>query len=343
MTRTDWQVIPSFRYDTLCLLNTLTGDPFYVEFNQETYDHFKPLLTPEAEVALASLKRIIKDEGQSIISAMLSLNFSAVAGESLADMVHTLDNPLPVQTGLQQSPYYDEKDWNTFLKSRDDLRTIFHFLETIHFPDYWQNTIRPQVEKVIQTIAAYLANYDVVSQLERMIGLTLPSATITVYVLNYTRPHGIKVIGQRFLTDASYRPEIALRTAVHEMLHPPYNLDADQPLREAIEGLQQDPFVQGKFSTHNPDFGYNTFTGYIEENCVRALDQLVNETFNIARNPQERWRDEDDGMHVFAAALYHTLKTQGFTGGFRDFLLQSLQTTLAPGKVKAVYDAFYAS
>ncbi len=343
MNRTDWQILPSFRYDTLCLLNTLTGDPFYLEFNQEIYDHFKPMLTPEVETALANLKRIVKDEGQSIISAMLCLNYSAVEGESLADMFGVLDNPAPMQAGLQQSPYYDEKEWQTFLKSRDDLRTIFHFLESIGFPKYWQETIRPQVEEAIQTVTAYLTTHDVVSQLETMIGVTLPSSTITVYILYYARPHGIKIIGQRFITGASWPAKIALRTAVHEMLHPPYDFKNDQPLRETLERLQQDPFIKEKFSSHNADFGYNSFEGYIEENCVRALDQVVNETFGIAMNPQERWRDEDGGMHVFAAALYHTLKTQHFTGGFRDFLLNALQINLAPGKVQAVYDAFYVS
>jgi hypothetical protein len=258
-------------------------------------------------------------------------------------MKAALDNPTLMKVGLHQSPYYDERNWQTFLNCRDDLRIIFNFLESIDFPAYWQDTIRLQVESSIQTIAAYLANYDVVSQLEKIIDYTMSSPAVHVYVLHYTRPHGIKVIGQRFLTAASWPAKIALRTVVHEMLRPPYDLKTDQLLRQAIEGLQQDPFVSEKFSSHNADFGYNSFEGYIEENCVRALDQLVNETFRIAINPQDRWRNEDGGMHIFAAALYHTLKTQHFTRGFRDFLLDALQTHLVPGKVQAAYDNFYAS
>jgi hypothetical protein len=192
----------------------------------------------------------------------------------------------------------------------------------------------------VQKIENYLRDYDVVAQLEAIIGYRLPSPTISVYVLHYTRPHGIKVIGQNFLTAGGWHPKIALRTAIHEMLHPPYDFDADVPLQQAIAAVQNDPFVSEKFASHNPDFGYNTFSGYVEENCVRALDQLVAESFDVARNPQERWRDEDDGMHVLAAALYHTLKTQGFSGGFRDFFVDALQTQLAPGKVQSVYDAF---
>lgn len=342
MNRTHWQVTPSLKFDALCLLNTLTGDPFYVQFNQDIHDHFKPLITPEAEAALATLKRVIKDEGHSIISAMLCLFFSAVEADDLPAMAAALDQPETIKAGLKQSPYYDAEAWARFVSIRDDLRTVFRFLESIRFPDYWQTEIRPQIEETIQGVTAYLSEYDVVSQLERLIGVRLPSSTITVYVLRYTRPHGIKVIGQRFITGDSWRPEVALRTAVHEMLHPPYDLGVDEPLQNAINTLQTDPFVWEKFSNHDADYGYNTFTGYAEENCVRALEQLVNESFNIGRDPRERWRDEDGGMHVLAAALYHTLKTEGFTGGFRDFLVDALQNQLAPGHVEAVYNAFYA-
>jgi hypothetical protein len=324
----------------LCLLNTLTGDPFYVEFNQQAYDTFKPQLTAEVEAALADLKHRIKDVAHSIISAQLCVLYSAVDVESLSGMLSALDHPEAMQRGMQQSPYYDETEWEQFLNIRDHLRTIFHFLEQIGFEEYWQKEILPQIEPEVQKIENYLRDYDVVAQLEAIIGYRLPSPTISVYVLHYTRPHGIKVIGQNFLTAGGWHPKIALRTAIHEMLHPPYDFDADVPLQQAIAALQNDPFVSEKFASHNPDFGYNTFSGYVEENCVRALDQLVAESFDVARNPQERWRDEDDGMHVLAAALYHTLKTQGFSGGFRDFFVDALQTQLAPGKVQSVYDAF---
>lgn len=343
MSRTQWQVLPSFRFDTLCLLNILTGDPFYIQFNQEIYDSFKERISPEAAASLAELKRVIKDEGQSIISANLCLYFSGIEGESFAEMQAALDNPAEMQDALKASPYYDEENWQRFLKVRDELKIIFRFLESIDFPNYWQTVVLPEVQEKIESIAAYLPEHDVVARLEDIIGHSLPSPTIEVYVLHYTRPHGIKVIGQRFLTAATWKPEIALRTAIHEMLHPPYEIEKDAELKAAIEALEQDPFVHEKFANHNPDFGYNDFTGYIEENCVRALDQIVSETFEIGRNPQERWQQEDDGMHVVAAALYHLMKTNGLRGSFRDFLLEALNNELSVGKVQAVYDDFYAA
>ena len=65
----------------------------------------------------------------------------------------------------------------------------------------------------------------------------------------------------------------------------------DNPLLEAIKTLQQDSFVKEKFDNHNPDYGYNEFVGYVEENCVRTLDQIVSEAYGIARDPHQRWRE----------------------------------------------------
>ena len=40
---TDWQLKPSLKYDALCILNVLGGDPFYLHYYQAEYDHFHPL------------------------------------------------------------------------------------------------------------------------------------------------------------------------------------------------------------------------------------------------------------------------------------------------------------
>ena len=79
---TDWQLLPSFKYDLLCAINTLTADSFYLDYYKDEYDRLAPKLTPAAQLALANLKRKIKDEGKNIISASLCLYFSAVDDET---------------------------------------------------------------------------------------------------------------------------------------------------------------------------------------------------------------------------------------------------------------------
>jgi hypothetical protein len=78
----------------------------------------------------------------------------------------------------------------------------------------------------------------------------------------------------------------------------------DVNVSKAIDLLGKDPTVMNKVQHHNPWFGYNTAPGYIEEDSVQALEAIVSERFGVAHNPCKYWQEQDDGMHVLAAALY---------------------------------------
>jgi hypothetical protein len=67
-----------------------------------------------------------------------------------------------------------------------------------------------------------------------------------VYLLYYSKPHGIKITGMRFLTNYSYPFRIVLRNAIHEMMHPPYDLAHDAGLRASLQSLRSDAFLMGK-------------------------------------------------------------------------------------------------
>ena len=45
---TDWRIEPSFKFDALCFLGVLTGDPFYVDYYKNEYAEFERQLTPAA-------------------------------------------------------------------------------------------------------------------------------------------------------------------------------------------------------------------------------------------------------------------------------------------------------
>jgi hypothetical protein len=75
-------------------------------------------------------------------------------------------------------------------------------------------------------------------------------------------------------------------------------------VHDAIEMLGKDFLVLDKVQHHDPSFGYNTAPGYIEEDSVQALEQLVSEKFEVDHNACKYWREQDGGMHVLAAAMY---------------------------------------
>ena len=330
----------------LCLLNTLTADSFYFGYYDSEYKKFAPKLTPEAKAALASLKRKIKDEKGEIISASLCLYFSATDDSTLDDLIATLAEPSQMQNNLKKTPYYDDGGWVLFESVRADLGVVFRFLKEIHFEDYWHDTILPIENAKVDSIKSVLPKYNIISEDEALLGFPLSSDKITVYMLYYSQPHGIKITGTRFLTDVAWPFEIVVRNAAHEMMHPPFVSASDSRLVAALNQLKKDDFLMDKVLHHNPAFGYNTFDGFIEEDCVQALEQLINEKLRTEREAHVRWKESDDGMHVFAVALYEVMKKERFNEKherFQNFLVRNIRSGgLAPGKIKPLYDAFYA-
>jgi hypothetical protein len=164
-------------------------------------------------------------------------------------------------------------------------------------------------------------------------------------MLYYSQPHGIKITGTRFLTDIAWNFGILLRTAVHEMMHPPYDYANDEELRNTIELFKKDEFVMDKVQNHNPSFGYNTLEGLFEEDCVQSLDQIISEKLGIARDAKKRWKESDEGIHVLAVALYQIMKEENYNQKnekFRDFIIRLVkEEKLVPGKIIKYYEMFY--
>jgi hypothetical protein len=310
-TSTDWQLKPSFKYDTLCLLNALSGDPYYLQYYRAEYEHFHSLFTPEEQAAFAQLKRVIKDEGHGIISAQLALYYSVVDSvaddETLPEMIRTAHDSAAMRTALEKTSYWSADGWQNYEAARPALEAALRALDRVGFPAYWEANAKPKIEKRIAEISAELPKYNIIPAIESYLGFPLPSQTITVYLLAYSEPHGIRIAGLRFLTHVSYPFRIVLHNAIHEPMHPPYRAD-DPKVREAIERLGHDPLVIDKVQHHDPSFGYNTTEGYIEEDSVQALEELVSEKFGIGRNACEYWKEQDGGMHVLAVAIYADYK-----------------------------------
>jgi len=53
-SNTVWMLLPSIKYDAFCLLNTLIGDEFYVNYYPGVYKHFDSLFTPNIRKAWAT-------------------------------------------------------------------------------------------------------------------------------------------------------------------------------------------------------------------------------------------------------------------------------------------------
>jgi hypothetical protein len=178
-----------------------------------------------------------------------------------------------------------------------------------------------------------------------VLGSPRPTNRITVYLLYYSQPHGIKITGTSFLTHYSYPFRIVLRNAIHEMMHPPYDLAHDAELRTGLEALKSDAFLMDKVEHHDKSFGYNSLKGLEEEDCVQSLEQIIAEKFGMGGDPRAYWRMQDGGIHVFAVTLYQLMKQQNFDGSkesFPVFLKRQLKSgAFANGKIEKMNQQFF--
>jgi hypothetical protein len=343
-SHTNWDIEPSFKYDALCFLNILTADTFYLKYHQAEYDKFKDKITEPARKSLAHLRKTIKNNG-NIVSAYLCLYFSAEEDSTLEQMTARLDNLGELKENFSKTPYHDEESWKVFESTAPDLKVIFSFLKDIKFEEYWNENILPIVNKKIDEIKPGLPDYDVIKLNEFYLGYKLPSNKITVYMLYYVKPHGIRITGMRFLTDQSWPFNIVIRNAAHEMMHPPYDLANDKELQEAIQTFAKDEFFMDKLNNHNPSFGYTTLEGLVEEDCVQSIDQLINEKLGVSKDAALRWKESDDGIHVLAVALYQLMKAENYNSGneiFRDFFIRMIKAgKFSPEEIKRYYKNFY--
>lgn len=342
---TKWNIEPALKYDACCFLNILTGDEFYLTYYKDVYDEFAPKLTPEVKQALGSLKKKVKDENGTIISAWLCLYFSAAEDITIEQMRKTLEDLSMLKANFMQTPYYSEEGWSLFESVNTELKTIFDFIININYPDYWKQNTLPKIDEMIASVQSELPKYDVIRENEKFLGSRLPSNEITVYMLYYAKPHGIKITGTRFLTNVGWPFNIVIRTAAHEMMHPPYDYKNDNELKELIESFRADEFVMDKVENHNKSLGYNTLEGLFEEDCVQSLDQLIAEELGLGNDAAKRWQESDEGIHVLAVALYQIMKSENYNSKderFRDFLLRiNSEGKFKAGTIKQYHQNFY--
>ena len=319
MTRlfaTTYRVETSEKFDALCLVNLLSDDPFYIKYYPAEHARWREQVSAATLAAARRIRQVVKDEGGGIVSASLVLYLSVARSTTVAGALADLDRLDALRARFEKTPYYDAEEWARFESIVPELSSVLRGLEAARFPAYWRSALRPRLDERAAVFLPELAQRDIVPLQEKMLGFRLKDRSITVYLVHFARPHGIKVTGNRFITEAELSPEIVLRTAIHEMMHPPFDT-ADVALRAAVEPIRSHPLVVDRLEHHDPSFGYNSFEGLLEEGVVKVLDQFIAERLAIAVPATERWRKNDQGLHVIAAALYEVMREDRYdrTGG----------------------------
>lgn len=330
--RTHWVLRPSEAYDALCLLNLLRGDAFYTRHYPEEFQRFSALLGEEEKAALAHLTERVGVKGRRLVGPHLALVFSVTGVTTVDGLAATVEDDAAwraMTKGFAATTYARDYDFTELEDVRKDLRVLFAFFQRIGFSRIWHAEFLPQVEQAIARLHPQVASSDVVGWDEQILGRALGVAELNAHVLKFARPHGIRVTGWNFLTDITYPGSVTVKTAVHELLHPPFAREGD--LDAKLTALESDPFFQRLVREHDPAFGYTTAKGLLEEDCAEAIDVFVSERQGMLRTKDgmprtgaDFFRHHDDGIHVVAYVLYEELKRADFSRWttFEDFLVR---------------------
>jgi len=335
--RTQWKVRGSEGFDALCFLGPLSGKPLYTRYYPAELAEFRPKFAPEAQSALDRVQKLADDKGWLLAPGLCTM-LSAAPDATLDDIILSVrEAETRVLPTYKASQYWDQENWDVVLAGRADLLTVLEGMRVAGFPAFRRKFMQPKLEPRVAALTARLATMDVIAEQERLIGRRLDPG-IEIVLLWFSKPHGTRIQGQRFLSHVDYPDELTIRIAGHEILHPPFPMEGPTA-KAAIATLEKDPLIARILNEHDPAYGYNTMEGILNEDTVQALDQIVAERLGVSIAPAKRWADADDGMHVVAAALYGMLKDEGYDrkgGKIEAWMADAVKAgKLAPARLRA--------
>ena len=313
--RTRWKVRASEGFDALAFLGPLAGGELYLPYYQADADAFASRLAAAVRADIPALSKEAERSGFGLLGPNLSVLFSNGSDADLPGLIASVAAPeARLLPAYRASPYWNDNDWRWFMGVAPRLKALFEAMQVAGFATF-RDERAGAVTRRIAELDRDLADYDVIRLHEKLTGRDF-DPLIEVVLLQFCKPHGIKVQGQTFLQAADWNTPITVRNAAHEMLHPPVRMDG-AAAQAVLAVLAKDPLIPRVVADHDPKWGYTTLEGLLNEDMAQALDQLISEALGVARNPADRWRKADDGIHVLAGAIYGMLRHDRWieTGG----------------------------
>jgi len=284
------------------------------------------------------LSKEAERSGFGLLGPNLSVLFSNGSDADLPALIASVAAPeAQLLPAYSASPYWNDNDWRWFMGVAPRLKALFEAMQAAGFAAF-RDERAGAVTRRITELDRDLADYDVIRLHEKLTGRVF-DPLIEVVLLQFCKPHGIKVQGQTFLQAADWNTPTTVRNAAHEMLHPPVPMDG-AAAQAALAVLARDPLIPHIVADHDPKWGYTTLEGLLNEDIAQALDQLIAEALGVARNPADRWCKADDGIHVLAGAIYGMLRRDRWIdigGSIEDWLAGAVRGgRFAPAQLHAV-------
>ncbi len=308
---TQWNVSPAAGLDALLLIGAASGDVMQAHIYGEDIERARNSVSEEGLAAMDQIDAMLRGRMGRLTGPSLVYLFSAGPVSTIDDVIESAADPVAkLRPGHEQSPAWDENEFAAAVKMMPTLHTALVALRDAGFSDWYDVELRQKIESAVEVNKAAVQAFDIIPEQERLLGHKL-SPKIEIFIANYSKPYGIRILGQRFIAYYGYDGETQLHIAAHEIFHPPFNRQ-DTELVNLLKALENDAWMKSIVDTHDPQFGYNSFMAIVDEDSTQALDQIVSERLGFDNDPGNRWRHSDGGMPVLAAAIYHAMIEDGF-------------------------------
>jgi hypothetical protein len=317
--KTRWKVRSSEGFDAIAFLGPLSGIKLYTDYYGQDAAAFAPRLPESVRSDIAKLWSDATAAGFGLLGPSLCMLFSNGNDATIDTLLTALSaRQTRIRPTYEASLYWSDQDWSWFNDAAARLAIIFTAMRDAGFASFRAERVGVGLDARVAEVQRALSGFDVIALQEKLTGRMF-DPVIEIVLLQFSKPHGIKVQGQTFLQATDYETATTVRIAAHELLHPPVPMDG-AAAKAALAVIARDRLVSRIVRDHDPRWGYNSLEGLLNEDLVQALDQLISEALGVAHNPADRWRASDDGMHVLAAAFYGLLRQDRWieTGGSID-------------------------
>ena len=291
----------SYNLDLLCFLNIMTADDYYVKRHKEAFNMWHPRLSDTIKVKINDM---VNKQGYSMLAPTFTLFISSLANFNDRNLVEMLNSHCEIVDSMNKTQYiFEQSDFDMYFSFFSEaVVPLILELEKNGFYDYWKENKLPLIKTKCEQVDKYMEDYkvdDLVSQFRNV-----DSADCTVYMCSFANPHGIKLCGNNLISDIAYSTETILSNVTHELFHPAFDFDI---VKQSLQILSEKSWVIDAFANQNPNSGYYTIDGFIEEHIVEALGIYVLVQLGIDIDPYEYFKTHDEGSHVISPHFYKYL------------------------------------
>jgi len=309
-----------YNLDVLCFINIMTADKYYVNFHKELFDKYYPLINKDTK---QDIQAMIKEQGYSMLSPTLTLFVSSLPNFENENLVELLGNRTEIEYFMNKTPYdFSQKRFDFYFKYiTSAIIPLIKELENAGLSVFWTENKFPLIKERCEKINEYLKRYEIEHLINQF--KDFDSSDFTVYLGSFVKPHGIKLCGNNLISDISYSDKDILSNVTHEAFHPAFDFDVVKPY---LNKLAKIPWVKHAFDNQNPNSGYYSIDGFIEEHIVEALGIYVLTRLGVDINPAEYFKAHDEGSHVISPYFYEYLceikkePTESFESYFTKFV-----------------------